>query len=141
VTLAASGNATADASYSHNFGDGATPTVSSDASVTKPEWEGTYPVSVTVTDSGQTYTTPAQWLTVGDGYHAVTPQRIMDTRKGQGANGPIQAMHMVLRRRASCPLMTRETRILQHSYIPGRSPDVVAAGSTQELRDAFERGP
>jgi hypothetical protein len=95
VTLAASGNATAGASYSYNFGDGATATVSSDASVTKPEWEGTYPVSVTVTDAGQTYTTPTQWLTVGDGYHAVAPQRIMDTRKGQGANGPIQAMHTV----------------------------------------------
>lgn len=95
VTLTASGNAAAGASYSYNFGDGAAATVSSSASVTKPEWEGTYPVSVTVTDAGQTYTTPTQWLTVGDGYHAVNPQRIMDTRKGQGATGPIKAMTTV----------------------------------------------
>jgi hypothetical protein len=95
VTLTATGNAGAGASYSYSFGDGTAATASSATSVTKPEWEGTYPVWVTVTDAGQTYTTPTQWLTVGDGYHAVTPQRIMDTRKNQGANGPIRAMSTV----------------------------------------------
>ena len=95
VTLTASGNATAAASYSYDFGEGAAATVSSATSATRPEWEGTYPVSVTVTDAGQTYTTPTKWLTVGDGYHAVTPQRIMDTRSDQGAKGPIQSMSTV----------------------------------------------
>jgi hypothetical protein len=95
VTLTASGNAAAGATYTYYFGDGATATVSSNSSATKPEWEGTYPVSVTVTDDDQTFSTPTQWLTVGDGYHAVTPQRIMDTRKGQGATGPIKAMTTV----------------------------------------------
>jgi hypothetical protein len=90
VTLAATGNATAGASYSYDFGDQTTATVSTDTSATKPEYEGTYPIAVTVTDAGQTYSTPTQWFTVGDGYHAVTPLRLLDTRKGTGGTtGPI----------------------------------------------------
>ena len=90
VTLTATGNATAGASYSYDFGDGTAATVSTSSSATKPEYEGTFPIAVTVTDAGQTYTTPTQWYTVGDGYHAVTPLRLLDTRKGTGGTtGPI----------------------------------------------------
>ncbi|HET9173136.1 MAG TPA: hypothetical protein VFN97_27155 [Actinospica sp.] len=95
VTLAAGGNAQPGASYSYDFGDGAAASVSSASSFTKPEWESTYPVAVTVSDLGQSVTTATQWLTVGDGYHAVTPQRIMDTRSGLGATGPIKSMTTV----------------------------------------------
>ena len=124
VTLATSGNATAGASYSYDFGDGTTATVSSASSFTKPEWESTYPVSVTVTDAGQTYTTPTQWLTVGDGYQPVTPQRIMDTRKDQGANGPIQAMSTV-----TLPLPSSITSA-GHGPIEAVVLNVTATGAT-----------
>ncbi|MBR7831716.1 PKD domain-containing protein [Actinospica durhamensis] len=90
VTLTAKSNATAGASYSYNFGDGAAATVSASSSATKAEYEGTYPVSVTVTDAGQITTSATGYFTVGDGYHAVTPQRLLDTRYGTGGTkGPV----------------------------------------------------
>lgn len=99
VTLAASGsNATAGASYSFDFGDGAAPTVSSSPVATKPEWEGTYDVVVTITDAGQTAVSTSQWLTVGDGYHAISPQRLIDTRANSQVGsytGPIDAKQSI----------------------------------------------
>lgn len=99
VTLSAAGsNATAGASYSFDFGDGAAPTVSSSPTATKPEWEGTYKVVVTITDAGQTTVSTTQWVTVGDGYHAVTPVRLIDTRKATQVGpytGPIGAQHVI----------------------------------------------
>lgn len=83
------------ATYSFDFGDGAAPVVSSaNLIATKLEWEGTYKVSVTVKDAhGNTSTSAPQWLTVGDGYHAVSPTRLLDTRNGTGAPvGAVGAM-------------------------------------------------
>jgi len=85
VTLDASGSgASSSASYTFDFGDGNTLTTPN-PTVTRPEWEGTYPVSVSIIDGGVTTTSATQWLTVGDGYHPVTPQRLLDTRSGLGA--------------------------------------------------------
>jgi PKD domain len=99
VTLDASGTSGAGtgASYSFDFGDGTAPLVSPNPVVTRPEWEGTYQVGVTVTDSlGRTSTSTPQWLTVGDGYQAVTPTRLLDTRVGTGApTGPVKSMQSV----------------------------------------------
>lgn len=92
VVLDASGSTGADssASYSFDFHDGTTPTVSTTPKVTVPRWEGTYDVTVTITDGPQTVSTNPQWYTVGDGYHAVTPTRLLDTRNGTGGTtGPI----------------------------------------------------
>jgi hypothetical protein len=88
VTLDASGTTGAGtgASYSFDFGDGQGALVSATPVVTRPEWEGTYRVTVTVTDAlAGTATSTPQWLTVGDGYHPVTPTRLLDTRYGVGA--------------------------------------------------------
>ncbi len=88
VTLDASGTtgAGSGASYSFDFGDTDPPQVSSTPIVTRPEWEGTYKVTLTVTDSlGRKATSTPQWLTVGDGYHPVAPTRLLDTRSGVGA--------------------------------------------------------
>jgi hypothetical protein len=99
VTLSAAGsNATAGASYSFDFGDGTAPTVSSSPTATKPEWEGTYKVVVTITDAGQTAVSTTQWLTVGDGYHPITPVRLIDTRAAHQVGpytGPIGAMKSI----------------------------------------------
>jgi hypothetical protein len=99
VVLDASGTTGAGtgASYSFDFGDGSAPTVSANPVATKPEWEGTYEVSVTVTDAlGRTSTTSPQWLTVGAGYQPVTPVRLLDTRSGTGAPAaPVGAMQSV----------------------------------------------
>ena len=103
VKLDASGTtgAGAGASYSFDFGDGEPALVSATPVVTRPEWEGTYRVTVTVTDSlGRTGTSTPQWLTVGDGYHPVTPTRLLDTRSGVGAPAgqvrPMQALTLQL---------------------------------------------
>jgi hypothetical protein len=99
VTLDASHSTGAGtgASYSFDFGDGAAPVVSATPTATKPEWQGTYKVAVTVTDtSGRTSTSTAQWLTVGAGYQPVSPTRLLDTRSGLGAPaGAVGAMHSV----------------------------------------------
>lgn len=99
VTLDASKTtgAGAGATYAFDFGDGTAPIASADPVYTKLEWEGTYKVSVTVTDSqGRTSVTAPQWLTVGDGYHAVSPTRLLDTRKGIGAPvGAVGSMQTV----------------------------------------------
>ncbi len=93
VTLDASHTAGAggDASYSFDFGDGRAALVSSTPVVTRPEAEGTYRVTVTVKDSwGRTSTSTPQWFSVSDGYHPVTPARLLDTRSGLGA--PVGSM-------------------------------------------------
>src|SRR5262249_55062497 len=88
VTLDASGTTGAGTgvSYSFYFGDGQPAWVWLTPVVTRPEWEGTYKVAVTVTDSlGRAVASTPLWLTVGDGYHAVAPVRLLDTRYGVGA--------------------------------------------------------
>jgi hypothetical protein len=99
VTLNASGsNATPGATYSFDFGDGSAPVVSSSPVATEPEWEGTYDVVVTITDAGQTTVSSSQWLTVGDGYHAISPLRLLDTRASSQVGsytGPIDAKQSV----------------------------------------------
>jgi hypothetical protein len=94
VTLDASATTGADTgtTYSFDFGDGDAPLVSTSPIVSRPELEGTYYVDVTVkTSTGDTSTAAPQWLTVGDGYHAVAPTRILDTRNGTGATGPVKS--------------------------------------------------
>ena len=94
VTLDASSTLGTDAgsTYSFSFGDGTAALTSSTAVVSRPESEGTYEVDVTVTDSGgQTSTAAPQWITVGDGYQPVNPTRLLDTRHGIGASGPVAA--------------------------------------------------
>jgi hypothetical protein len=86
VTLDATGSAGAGATYSFDFGDGKAAQSSSTPVVSRPEPEGTYKVVVQVTDVyGRTAASAPQWLTVGDGYHPVTPTRLLDTRSGLGA--------------------------------------------------------
>ena len=99
VTLDASQTTGTDSgtTYAFDFGDGSTPVASTNPVATKLEWEGTYKVSVTATDSqGHTSTSAPQWLTVGDGYHAVSPTRLLDTRNGTGAPaGAVGSMQTV----------------------------------------------
>ncbi len=88
VKLDASGTtgAVPTASYSFDFGDGSAPLVSQNPVATRSEKEGTYKVTVTVTDSlNRTASSAAQWLSVGDGYHPLSPTRLLDTRYGVGA--------------------------------------------------------
>ena len=92
VTLDASGSTGTDsnASYSFDFGDGAAATTSASPIATRPEYEGTYEVTVTITDGSDTSTSAPQWLTVGAGYHALSPVRLLDTRYGIG--GPTHSV-------------------------------------------------
>jgi hypothetical protein len=98
VTLDASGSTNTDSGtkYSFSFGDGTSAVSSSSPVVSRAEPEGTYEVDVTVTDStGRSSTAAPQWLTVGDGYHPVNPTRLLDTRYGTGAAGPVASGHLV----------------------------------------------
>jgi hypothetical protein len=103
VTLDASATtgAGSGATYTFDFGDGAAPVVQADPVATKLEREGTYKVSVTVKDAaGHTSSSAPLGLTVGDGYHAVSPTRLLDTRNGTGAPagavGPLQTVTLHL---------------------------------------------
>ncbi len=94
VTLDASASTGTDSSagYQFDFNDGTAVPVATTPVITMPKYEGTYEVTVTITDGNQSATSTPQWVTIGDGYHAVTPQRVLDTRYGTGGTtGPVKA--------------------------------------------------
>lgn len=82
-------------SYSFNFGDGTAPVVNSTGIATHTyTHSGYYLIAVTVTDSTgaiNTSATPAQVRTSATDFSAMTPTRVLDTRKGIGGSGKMPA--------------------------------------------------